>query len=261
MCTTVVHSDGNEIPKIPRVRTHIRCSPVLDPLHMFARRSARHAVIVCTSYDSLVCTSAHAIQWLASYWFFGISLATTVVDVARHRVDYMSLVIARCLDPFAPCIVCRSPAPGLWQASKLLFDTLSVSVCLVCHCSEVHWDLYSNTSSAKLQSVASTYLYDNHTFVRYNRERLETRLVLYLAGTAAVEDWVMRAAALSGCIWNSAKGLQKFRTASYLTATLGVEPFWPLETSCVFAAVRISSQFETLHWFVFEVHGRVSMKK
>ena len=47
--------------------------------------------------------------------------------------------------------------------------------------------------------MASTYLYDSHIFLRHDRKRLETRLALYLVGTAAVEDWVVRAAALSGC--------------------------------------------------------------
>ena len=63
-----------------------------------------------------------------SLLIFGISLATFVVDVARHRVDYISLVISRCPDSFASAIVCRSPAPSLWQASKLLLDTLSLSL-------------------------------------------------------------------------------------------------------------------------------------
>ena len=63
-----------------------------------------------------------------SLLIFGISLATTVVDVARHRVDYISLVTARCPDSFASSIACRSPALSLWQASKLLLDTLSRSL-------------------------------------------------------------------------------------------------------------------------------------
>ena len=41
-------------------------------------------------------------------------------------------------------------------------------------------------------------------FVRHDRERLDTRLALYLAGTAASKDWVMRAAAYSGCLSNFA---------------------------------------------------------
>ena len=63
-----------------------------------------------------------------SLLIFGISLATTVVDVARHRVDYISLVIARCPDSFPSCTVCRSPALSLWQASKLLLDALFLSL-------------------------------------------------------------------------------------------------------------------------------------
>ena len=118
----LVHSDS-ENPKSPY--THQLQPRVLDPLHMFARRSTRHDIVF------IVCTSAPAIDSMARHLLiFGISLATTVGDVARHRVDYMPLVIACCLGPFVPCIACRSPAPGLWQASKLLFDTLSV--CLSC---------------------------------------------------------------------------------------------------------------------------------
>ena len=132
---------ANEIPKIPRVRTHIRCSPVLD---------TQHAVVVCTSTP--------AIQWLASYNvvnFFGSSLATSTTVCSRrrktpstcHRVhvseymspstclrvhvsEYMSPstcrsyhvglpMIARCLDPCAPCIVCRSSAPGVGVFARL----------------------------------------------------------------------------------------------------------------------------------------------
>ena len=95
-----------------------------------------------------------------SLLIFEISLATTVVDVVRHRVDYISLVIARCPYSFASCTVCRSLALSLWQASKLLPATLSISVF---QCSELNGDLYSNTSSAMLQSLASTCLYDNNT--------------------------------------------------------------------------------------------------
>ena len=56
------------------------------------------------------------------------------------------------------------------------------------------------TSSSKVQSMVSTYLLCMTLYLRHGRERQETRLVPYLAGTAAVEDWVVFAAALLGCI-------------------------------------------------------------
>ena len=133
-----------------------------------------------------------------SLLIFGISLATTVVDVARHQVDYKSLVIARCPDSFASSIVCRSPALSLWQASKLLFDTLSLSLS-----SNVLRSTETCTATPPLQSYSPWPQLTSVTitlFVWQGRLRLDTRLALYLAGTAAVEDWVMRAAALLKCI-------------------------------------------------------------
>ena len=125
-------------------------------------------------------------------------MATTVVGVARHRVDYISLVIVLCPDLFAPCIVCRSTAPSRWQASKLLLDTLSLSLsCNVLRSAE------TGTATPPLQSYSPCPQLTCMTitlFVRNDRERLNTRLALYLAGTSAVEDLVIRAAALSGCI-------------------------------------------------------------
>ena len=56
---------ANEIPKVSRVCTHIRCSPVLYLLHV---RDMNATVVSTWALD---------IRWLTSEWFLGISLATT----------------------------------------------------------------------------------------------------------------------------------------------------------------------------------------
>ena len=112
-------------------------------------------------------------------------------------------MIASYLDPCAPCIVYRSPAPGLKDFARLssynstLF--LSLSLCVVSA------NVLRSTETCKppLQSYSpwpQLICIIVTIYLRHDVERLETRLALYLVGTAAVEDWVVRAAALSGCI-------------------------------------------------------------
>ena len=193
--SALVHSDGqrnSENPKSPS--THL----------LQSRRSSIYWIHSSTTrYEcscSLYISTRHSTVHLLV--IFRNLLATTVGDIVRHQLYWILPMITSCLlqvDHLAFRVDCLF---GLCQARKLLCGILFLSLSLVRRCSEVHEDLYCCTRHLQSNSPRPqlTYLYDTSFYLRHGRERLDTRLALYLAGTGAMEDWVVRAAAVSGCV-------------------------------------------------------------